>query len=176
MEKLTIREREEFVLFSQRFADATDYITVRAAALTMISEINGIMAIRKRAGRVRLKSVADFSDGEPKMYVSIEAHGALMRVRASSPTLTVRDRHGNVIPPPPPIPSAAQDWLELSRQSDHVSDLLTYAARADNWFDIYKLIEATSVLAGGQSKLIKLCGNQVKTAMERANEARLRTH
>lgn len=171
VEKRIIREQEEFVLFSSGFDPALDSQTIRDDADVIVAGMNGAMAILRRAGQVTVKGVADFADGDPKIHVFARGVGFVGRSRLSAAGVVLR-ADGTRVPPPPPQRSATQNWLELSRQSDDAADLLTYASRADNWFDVYKMIEAASVLAGGESKLVKLCGEVVKVAKRRANEAR----
>lgn len=171
VEKRMVRDEEAFVLYSKQFVEADDAQTVRHAADPMILAINGAMAILKGAGQVRIKGIADFLADEPKIHVF--AQGAIMMGRSRmSATAQVLNADGSPVPAPPPQASATQEWIDLSCRSDHVADLLTYASRADNWFDVYKMIEAASALAGNEPALVKLCGAEVKAAKRRANEAR----
>lgn len=171
VERRDVRDKEEFVLLSEKFQDAQEASEVRQRALGMITEINGAMAIRKRGESVTLKNVADFQYGEPRISGFAEGQILEVRCRLSAAAMTFY-QNGEPVLSPPPVPSAPQSWFKLADQSDDVSDLLTYAARADNWFDIYKMIEATSLIAGGEHALIRMCGPEIKDAKERANEAR----
>lgn len=52
------------------------------------------------------------------------------------------------------------------------ADLLVYAGRADNWFDIYNAVELAERIVGGNHELPKRLGSaasQVKAMREMAN-------
>jgi hypothetical protein len=73
----------------------------------------------------------------------------------------VRDAKGNVIPPPPPPPPEAsriQRWIKAAEENNDIADILVFAGRANNWFDIYKTVELAEKMAGGQAKLRGLLG------------------
>ncbi len=160
VEKRTINAADRFVLFSSRFSNRTGAAKVHEHAEVIVDGINGAMAILKRADRVTIGGVADFDSDPPKIHGF--ARGVVMTGRSRMvATGVVLRADGTPVPPPPPQPSAAQHWLSLSQRSDHVADLLTYAARADNWFDIYKMIEAAIDLAGTEKTLVKMCGKEV---------------
>ena len=71
---------------------------------------------------------------------------------------------GQPMPPPPPEPSKPQRWNALADSNDGVSDLLDHFGRADNWIDIYKTMEFSGVLVGGEHKLLRLLGDTGKDA------------
>ncbi|HUB49154.1 MAG TPA: recombinase family protein, partial [Acetobacteraceae bacterium] len=82
------------------------------------------------------------------VLVDQEAHA---RARSMiTATAEVRDAHGNLIPPPPPAPSQAQRWVQVAEHCNDVADMLIFAGRANNWFDIYKALELAQLLAGGR--------------------------
>jgi hypothetical protein len=70
----------------------------------------------------------------------------------------IRDSDGNLIPPAPPQPSNTQKWIAAAAEDDQIADMLVFAGRADNWFDVYKATELAEKLAGGQHRLRKLLG------------------
>jgi hypothetical protein len=65
-------------------------------------------------------------------------------------TLEARDADGNLVPPPPPEPSQAQRWVQVAQHSDDVGDMVIFAGRAEDWFDIYKALDLAQSLAGGR--------------------------
>jgi len=65
-------------------------------------------------------------------------------------TSAAHDADGNLVPPPSPEPSQAQKWVQVAEQNDDIGDMLIFAGRSEDWFDIYKALElAQSSRVGG---------------------------
>jgi hypothetical protein len=82
------------------------------------------------------------NDGTTRGHHILHAEGITLRIRMGRPTLTAYDKDGNVIPPPPPQPSEAQNLLQTARLDERLDKALHHLSRADNWFDIYMAGEA----------------------------------
>lgn len=87
-----------------------------------------------------------------------------------------RDAEGNLIPPAPPQPSNAQRWIGAAKTDDQIADMLVFAGRADNWFDIYKAVELAEKIAGGQHKLRRLLGASAREYKRMRNTANCFRH
>ena len=151
--------------------DAADASEVRGWALPLIDRLNCAMAVEAQTERVEFHGVGLIRpSGEVNLTVFAEMTArARVSVRAIA---EIRDPEGNLAPPPPPEPSAAQGWVQASESSDKIADLLVYAGRADNWFDIYKAIEMAERIVGGEHDLQKLLGPaaaQLKSMRSTAN-------
>lgn len=168
VERVEDLRSETHVLYSRRFDGEANYEGVMNLASGLVRELNGAMALARSAHPVKVNSILDFSQPVPSRHVSIKAEGVVMRVYASSPTLTVYDAEGHVIPPPPPVPSPPQAWISQTRLDDIVGDVLVHASRADNWYDVYKLIEASSEYVGGINRL-EMLSPGIKEAKRSAN-------
>lgn len=66
--------------------------------------------------------------------------------------VVARDPNGNRKPAPPPKPSNPQRWLSIASEDDLLADALTYFARGDDWFDIFKALECLFLRFGGGEK------------------------
>ena len=122
---------------------------VRAQAIIMIARLNGALRAQCGAEPLTLQGVARIDDsGNFHFSVFLEAHA---RARSMvTGTIEARDADGNLVPPPPPEPSQAQRWVQVAEQNDDVGDMLIFAGRAEDWFDIYKALELAQSLAGGR--------------------------
>lgn len=140
------------------FKDAADASEVRVWALPLIDRLNGAMAVVARVERVEFDGVGLVRpSGEVNLtfFAEMTAHA-----RSSARVIAeIRDSEGNLAPSPPSKPSAPQGWMQASASNDKIADLLVYAGRADNWFDIYKAIEIAESIAGGEHDLQKLLGS-----------------
>ena len=94
-----------------------------------------------RARAVRLKSIVEIlPDGTRRRHSFIEARGGDIRSKGRLVGI-VLGSDGQPEAAPPLEPSSAQRWLSIAAEDDLLADALTYFARGDNWFDIFKALE-----------------------------------
>jgi hypothetical protein len=125
---------------------------VRACAIPLIERLNGAIGVEARAEPLTFGGAGRIDD-EGRIHLTVFAEG---RSRARGNLVAaaeVRDANGNLVPPPPPEASSTQRWIKAAEQSDDIADMLVFAGRTDNWFDIYKALELAEKLAGGEHKL-----------------------
>ena len=60
---------------------------------------------------------------------------------------------GRPEPPKPPEPSEPQRWLRIAAEDDLLADALTYFARGDDWFDVYKALECLEMRGSGARRV-----------------------
>ena len=53
-------------------------------------------------------------------------------------------------------PSEPQRWLPIAAEDDLLADALTYFARGDDWFDVYKALECLEMRFGGEEEFRSL--------------------
>jgi hypothetical protein len=111
-------------------------------ARALMEQVNGALAIsHHNAGVVRVEAVAEImSDGTSRRHVFVQIAGAKVRSKVGAVGVAIGP-DGKPVPPPPPEPSNAQRWLSIAAEDDLLSDALTYFARGDDWFDVYKALE-----------------------------------
>ena len=160
-----------WALRSRSFDQMETANEVRTRALTLIAQVNGALGVQGDADPLNFQAVGRI-DNEGQISFTVFA-GLNERVRAVdtataevqegrdtiTATAEVRNANGNLVPPSPPEPSAAQKWIKAAEENDGIADMLVFAGRADNWFDIYKAIELAERLSGGEHKLPKLLGD-----------------
>lgn len=129
----------------------------RTRALTLIAQLNGALGVRDDTEQLNIQGVGRIdNDGQVHFTVFAEINE---RGRATATAdAEVRDARGNLVPPPPPEPSAAQKWIKAAEENDDIADMLVFAGRSDNWFDIYKTVELAQKLAGDRNQLRSLLG------------------
>jgi hypothetical protein len=147
-----------WALRSRTFDHLQNAEEVRSRAIALLALLNGVMGVSGNTEPLTLDSVGQIDDeGRIRLTFFAELHE---RLRATvTATAEVRDAQGNLVPPPQPEPSAAQTWTKKAEGNETVADMLVFAGRADNWFDIFKTIEAAEDLVGGERELQKVLGS-----------------
>jgi hypothetical protein len=146
------------VLRSYRFDGLQSADEVRKRAIPLIQQLNGALGVAISAEPLSFDGVGCIDDqGEVHLHFFAELNEQLHGFMVTA-TAEVRDSDGNLIPPAPPQPSNAQKWIGAAEKNNQIADMLVFAGRADNWFDIYKAVEIAEKLAGGQHKLSGLLG------------------
>jgi hypothetical protein len=155
-ERIPRSESCVWALRSRSFENLQNAAEVRERAIPLIQRLNGALGVEVSAEALTLNSVGRIDDqGGIQFAVFAEVH---LRGRTMA-TAEGRDAKGNVIPPPLPNASVVQKWIAAAEEHEDIADLLVFAGRADNWFDIYKTLELAETLAGGQPKLRTLLGD-----------------
>jgi hypothetical protein len=163
-----------WALRSRSFDHLQNAGEVRERAIPLIQQLNGALGVEVNAEPLNFYGVGRIDDqGGFHLTVFAEAHS---RARANAiATAEVRDAKGNLIPPLPPEASSTQRWIKAAENNDDIADMLVFAGRADNWFDIYKTVELAQRLAGDRNKLRVLLGksaNECERMWRTANSYR----
>ena len=146
------------VLRSRSFDDLQSADAVRKRAIPLIQRLNGAHGVAVGAEPLTFDGVGHIDDqGQVQLHIFAELNERLHGFMVTA-TAEVRDSEGNLIPPSPSQPSNAQRWIEAAEKNDQIADMLIFAGRTDNWFDIYKAVELAEKIAGGQHKLRQLLG------------------
>jgi hypothetical protein len=158
-------------LRSQNFENLHTADDVRIIAMPLIERLNGVMGVIEHVEPLRFDGVGRIDEhGQISTSFFAEIHS---RARATATvTAAVHDANGNIMPARMPEKSTAQKYLEAAEQDDDIADLLVFAGRADNWFDIYKAVELAERIAGGGGKLWPFLGTSAqpcRTMRETAN-------
>ena len=119
------------------------------------------MGVSGNTEPLTLDSVGQIDDeGRIRLTFFAELHE---RLRATvTATAEVRDAQGNLVPPPQPEPSAAQTWTKKAEGNETVADMRVFAGRADNWFDIFKTIEAAETWLAARGSCRRCLDRQAK--------------
>ena len=148
-----IPQNEEWVLGlrSHSFEHLTSADEVRQQAVSLIEQLDGAQGMLAGARRLSLGWVGH-ADGQGDVSIWVFPGTGRVEVRGGfvSAIAEVRDASGSLVPPLVPQPSQAQRWLNAAQANDDIADMLVFAGRADNWFDIYKALELAQTLAGGR--------------------------
>jgi hypothetical protein len=136
------------ILRSSRLDGEATAIAVYERAKALM-EVNGALRASHRTGIVRLEAMAEvFSDGACRRHLFAQLRVTEARDRASMVVVV----GGPEKPAPPPEPSEPQRWLSIAAEDDLLADALTYFARCDDWFDVYKALECLEMRFGGERK------------------------
>ena len=161
-----------FGLRSKTFDDAEGPDDVRQLALPLIAQLNGAFAVLSGGEPLKFEGVTRIrEDGSFHRTIFGEAAMIVGRFQVSA-VAQVLNSAGNLIPPDKPKPSQPQYWVKVAESDDSIADMLTFAGRSDNWFDIYKTIEMAEKITNGESNIKKLLGssaNEYKNLKETAN-------
>lgn len=157
--------REGGDLFILRSADLDVLATaleVYERAVPMVERLNGALQLAIGGQPVRCAAAAKIDELGQVTAHHVFAVGAAHGRSRGSAALIFSGPDGVVSPPPPPVRSAPQKWLDASEANDDIADLLAHLARADNWYDLYKAIELAQALVGGEAALLKFLGDEGK--------------
>lgn len=153
-----------YILRSGKFALLTDPVEVRAEAISLLDRLNGALsAFNRNSHRVTGGAVLQISSTggiQHSLHLASSVVAvADMELSASGQTF---DAQGNPLMPSSPEPSYAQLCLALAGAEEEVDDLLTYAGRADNWYDLFKLHESAVAVAGDPKIFASIVGPEAK--------------
>ena len=140
---------------------------VRAQAAILVGRLNGAMRAHCGAEPLTLEGVARIDESGNFHFFRFMEGKARGRSRVVA-IAEVRDSDGNLVPPPPPAPSEVQKWIQAAERNDDIADMLVFAGRADDWFDLYKAEELSARLSdaprSNQAKLIRRTANLYRHA------------
>lgn len=179
IERFERNGRETVALRSSAFDGVTTAAEARAIGSQMIEQVKGALLIvtGHRADIQQEASLYVDAHGKVQGHAFLRAEPGVFRMRASRATLTAYDGHGNIIPPPPPQPSMAQQWTRAGLAKDRLGELLVYLGRADNWFDLYKALEVAEELAGsGEEGLAAVTGTSLRKVKRLKQSANFYRH
>ena len=167
-EEHEIQSELQTILFSTRLAEAADVGAANDIAKLLLGRINGIYKTVRGHVPIKFSGLVRFEPGQAPMLMTIgEANITLASATAGE---------GWVAPNPPVAPSPLQRDLYLASVDSKFDDLLSYAARCEDWFDVYKAIEAASDIAGGEHKLLKALGSTGPSVKDMKNTANFHRH
>jgi hypothetical protein len=162
-ERIPYGDSTVWALRSKTFDQLQTAEEVRDRATVLIDLLNGALSAQCGAEPLTLQRVARIdASGNLHFTHFAELHESMRLMETL--TAEVRDMHGNLIAPPSPAASQAQRWVQAAERSNDVADMLIFAGRANNWFDIYKALELAQSLAGGRS------GRKLNVLLGRAND------
>ena len=137
------------VLRSSEFDGCSSSAEVRKVASYLVPTLSGLIAVRRKGARPvgPGRTVYEFpADGSVRRHMSIEPQPGEIRLRGSAVLL----RHcGERVEEPKP---SCTQWL-ANRVSGDLREALHFYNRADNWFDLFKSLEAVQHHVGGRDKL-----------------------
>lgn len=170
--KRTPDDRDALVFVSDEFKTCGTPEEVRAIATPLIRRMSGLLAAQRNSKPVTFDTVVKIrSDGAFSRHIFVELEPAEFRIRVHPVTMVAgTDSLGpgdGVVPAP--APSDAQRGLNPA--SGDLADALEHFDRADNWYDLYKALEAVIKFAGGREN-IKVDGlsiNMIKDLKETIN-------
>jgi hypothetical protein len=151
-------------LRSSAFDGLTTGSEVHGAARQLFATLNVVMSQNVDADPVSAGAVVEFvADGTPRRQHFLEAEPIVLRLRFGLAELTLKDGHGNVIPPPV-RPTVAQEWMRAAALEPEIGNALRYLAGNPGWVELYKAYEAIKGLVnGGISK------NEIERFKQTAN-------
>lgn len=139
------------ILRSSLLNPATTASEAYELATALMRQVNGALRLSHGARLVRLENIAEIlSDGTRRRQAFEHcSEGARVRDRL---TREVFGADGKPKPQPPPEPSNPQRWLSIAAEDVLLADALTYCARGDDWFDVYRALECLELRFGGERK------------------------
>ncbi len=147
-------ETARLLLRSKMWAGLGTTGEMMAEARRLVDQINGAHLVgQSDAKPITAGITLRFRADGTRDHVMIAATGHFklegMRVRMHLSNLAVG-------PPPEPAPSPMQRRIARAVDNEIVADFLTFIARLDNWFDLYKALELAEDLCGGETDAKRL--------------------
>jgi hypothetical protein len=131
---------------------------VKAAALPLIDQLNGALAITADTRRVTPQGVGRIYNDQGATHMTVFPEAALTYHRFIFEKTTERQAYSSPVSTPANTTLIVRSWIKLAAGAKDVADLLVFAGRQDNWFDIYKTIEVAERIVGGERELRGLLG------------------
>lgn len=152
-------ETGETLFTSQELNDLTDADEVREAALAIVNRLNGAFRLFDEIRPVELQGTVQVTD-DGKLHRTMCAEAGSIAYVGARVEAEVIGPDGKVKPQPPQI-SEPQVWNALAQSNELVSEMLDHLGRADNWYEIFKVIECCEDLVGdGERGLLALMGDR----------------
>lgn len=132
--------QNEFLLRSSELDKAESATEVRDAAEPLIDRLNGLIALSFRAMPVRFGGVTEFfADGRRHETVFVEMAAFEMFGHDVAIFTGTVDGPGKLNVPPQC--TQTQRWANVTRNDKKLADALSYFGKADDWINIYKVLE-----------------------------------
>jgi len=138
------------ILRSSQLDGAATASAAYERAKALMDEVNGAMRASRRTETVRLEGIVEILSDETVRRQLFEQTGEVLRLKGRAVGGIGLD--GAPEPPKPDEPSEPQQWLSIAAEDDLLADALTYFARGDDWFDVYKALECLEMRFGGARK------------------------
>lgn len=162
------------VLWSRRLQNTSSALEAWEHSSSLLRQMNSVMLHAVKCRPVERESIVErAANGRLLRHAVLEAQGLEIRAVVGMAELKVYDKEGNLIPPPPPIPSKEQLWLRSAAGNEKLAELLAYAYDQTSWFETYKSIEVLENVLGGEGKLVEFAaedGAKVKPLKRTANQ------
>lgn len=162
------------VLVSPTLDDHADVVSVREEGLRLLALLNGAAAIQQRAKPAIVGRIFSHEGGRIAVHHVLVPSPMVLRSCVLSAELSVYDAEGRLVPSPPPAPSFAQRAVELASTDERVAYLLNTLGNADNWFDVYNVLDMLPHVAGEDWAL--LIGDDAKPYRDARREANCHRH
>ncbi len=147
-----VTETEDGLILRWNLLDpATTSTEAYKRAKALIEQVNGALGVSHRARVVRLEGIAEILSDGTRRCVFAEVLSEELRCKDQL-TAVVLGPDGKPKPSPSSEPSNPQRWLSIAAEDDLLADALTYFARGNDWFDIYKALECLILRFGGREK------------------------
>ena len=167
-ERIPQGESSLWALRSRSFDHAQSAGEVRERAVPLIQQLNGALSVLVGAEPLTFQAVGRIADKGKIGLTPFPKPGKItIRGGTAINSLEMKDAKE---------PSAAQRWIEAAEKDDFKADMLVFAGRADNWYDIYKTIELAECLYGSEHKLRKLLGDSANACKNMRTTANCYRH
>lgn len=159
--------KDGLILRSGPLDSAATKSEARERAEALMDRVNGAIRASYGAGAVRFEGITEIlSDGTFRRHFFYQADPGEFRRRGGAAVLSLDGK---------PQPSEPQRWLSIAANDVPLADALTYFARGDDWFDVYKALECLELRFGGEVKFRGLgwaSASKIKLLKKTANSQR----
>jgi hypothetical protein len=142
-----VQHGDDFILRAREFQSCDSAPAVLEKAIPLFDVLNGAMRTATGSHPVRWCGIYELGADGWRKSSHIFPPAPITDLRA-------KINVDPVVAAPPPTRSNVQVWMELSQQSDHLTDALVYMGRGE-WFDIYKAVECLEAFTGGGESSLK---------------------
>lgn len=145
-------EQDGHFLIADDFTDLADAEEVRAAAESILRNMNGVARMHHPSHR-QVQLSGQFVDEESRVHAIAAPETITLRSRAD---LVVVRKEGEKPPPPPPPKGPV--IVELAQKNPNVADALRLLGAPQerlHWSDLYKLFEIVGDDVGGENEVVR---------------------
>lgn len=155
VEWVTRDQFRDLVLRSAAFDTAQDAVEADGLGRRLLAGVNAMLRL-VGGGPFTSGAVFEFvPDGPPRRIILATIDASFGRIIARGVGVVIGP-DGSVVEAPPPVPTRTQRMLDAASSDPLAADVLHHLSLADDWYEIYKCLEAMGAMQDSVRKKLAM--------------------